>query len=741
MNKFDPYGQRSVPSGTIGMEGVPPMFAATEGRPLLTEALSIVRRRKWVILGFVVGALLIGLVVTLLMTPQYNAEGTLEIQRENAGPATVPGNTQSSMVDQEFYETQYGLLKARSLAERVATSLRLQDDPHFFEMYGIKNDWFQNGQVQPGAPSRDARVKIAGSVLLNGFDVDHERMSRLVTIGFTSPDATLAKRVVDAWGNDFVQSTLERRYEATSYARKFLESRLGQLRQRIDASERQLVDYAARQGIVNVPGSSGTGTTGATPERPLAADDLASVNQALSQARVDRILAQSRLSSSSGETSDVLGTSALTLRNTRAQLAADYARLMAQFEPGYPPARALQNQIAQLDRSIAREEARVQGSVRTTYQSAYQSATARERALQDRLNQQKTAVLDLRRRSIQYNIIQRDADTNRQLYDALLQRYKEIGVAGGVGANNISFVDHPEVPGSPSSPKLPLNLLVALALGLLLGGGAAWALEQIDQGITDPSEVESDLQVPLLGTVPQAVDGTPLKLLADRKSAVSEAYVSIQTRLSFATDHGVPRTIGVTSSKPAEGKSTTAFALALSMARSRRRVLLIDGDMRSPSVHHLLDIKNERGLSNYLAGEEQVGNLILPSGYDNLSVMTAGPQPPSAPELLEGDRLNRLFEEVLASFDQIVVDSPPVMGLADAPLIGSKVEGMLYVVESHSTQKSMARVAIARLASANVSITGAVLTKFDAKRAHYGYGYDYGYGYGYGYGDTGKRAG
>lgn len=736
MNKFDPHGQLSVPMpGAMAMDSAP-MFAASEGRPLLTEALSIVRRRKWVILGFVVAALLIGLVVTLLMTPQYSAKGTLEIQRENAGPNTVPGNTQNSMVDQEFYETQYGLLKARSLAERVAASLRLQDDPRFFDAYGIKNDWFQNGRVQPGAPSRDARVKIAGSVLMGGFDVNHERMSRLVTIGFTSPDPALAQRVVDAWGNNFVQSTLERRYEATSYARKFLENRLAQLRQRIDASERQLVDYSARQGIVNVPGSPGTATTAATAERPLAADDLASVNQALSQARVDRILAESRLASSAGESADTLANSALTLRNTRAQLAADYARLMAQFEPAYPPARALQSQIAQLDRSIAREEARVQGSVNTTNQAAYRAATTREQALQNRLNQQKTAVLDLRRRSIQYNIIQRDADTNRQLYDALLQRYKEIGVAGGVGANNISFVDHPEVPGSPSSPKLPINLLVALALGLLLGGAAAWALEQVDQGITDPSEVEGDLQVPLLGTIPRAADGTPLELLADRKSAVSEAYVSIQTRLGFTTDHGVPRTLAVTSSKPAEGKSTTAFALALSMARSRRRVLLIDGDMRSPSIHHLLDIKNGRGLSNYLAGEALDG-LVLPSGYDNLSVMTAGPQPPSSPELLDGDRFHHLFEEILASFDQIVVDSPPVMGLADAPLIGSKVEGMLYVIESHSTQKSMARVAISRLAAANVSVTGAVLTKFDAKRAYYGYGYDYGYGYGYG--DTAKR--
>jgi succinoglycan biosynthesis transport protein ExoP len=250
--------------------------------------------------------------------------------------------------------------------------------------------------------------------------------------------------------------------------------------------------------------------------------------------------------------------------------------------------------------------------------------------------------------------------------------------------------------------------------------------------------VESDLHIPLLGTIPHARHGTPLELLADRKSAVSEAYVSIQTRLSFATDHGVPRSIAVTSSKPAEGKSTTSFALALSMARSRRRVLLIDGDMRSPSVHKLLDIPNSRGLSNYLAGDGDIDELVAPTIYENMSVMTAGPMPPSAPELLNGDRLDQLLAEMAGSFDQIVIDAPPVMGLADAQLIGSKVEGVIYVVEFQNTQKSMAQVAIGRLTAANIHIAGAVLSKFDPKRAHFGYGYDYGYGYGYG--DTTDKA-
>lgn len=725
---------QAIPNAAHPIEGVMPL---PNVRPLLTQAITVARRRIWVLVGAVVGALLIGLLVTLLMTPQYTAKGTLEIQRENAGPATVPTtDTRAGGLDPEFYDTQIGLLKARSLSERVAGSLRFQDDPRFFEAFKIKNGWFENGRLTAGAPSRADRVRLAGGILLDNVTIDHDRTSRLVKISFTSPDPVLSKRVVDAWSNEFVQATLARRFDASSYARTFLERRLTQLRERIDASERQLVDYAAREGIVNVPMSApGTGTGGGTTERPLLADDLATLNQQLSQARADRIEAEARLNTPGAQSSNVSQNNALSgLRQQREQLAADYARLMVQFQPDYPPARSLQSQIAQMDRSIAREEGRDQGTIR----AAYTSAVARENALQSRLNQIKISVLDLRRRSIQYNIIQRDADTNRQLYDALLQRYKEIGVAGGVGVNNISVVDRPETPTGPSSPILPLNLLVSLIAGLVLGAAAAWALEQIDQGLTDPADVENELRIPLLGTIPQAREGTPLEMLADRKSAVSEAYVSIQTRLSFATDHGVPRSIAITSSKPAEGKSTTSFALALAMARSRRRVLLIDGDMRSPSVHQLLGIPNHRGLSNYLSGDEDIAGLIAPTAHENMSVLTAGPTPPSAPELLNGDRLDHLLANLASSFDQIVIDAPPVMGLADAQLIGSKVEAVIYVVEFQSTQKNMARVAIGRLTSANIHIAGAVLSKFDARRAHFGYGYDYGYGYGYG--DTADKA-
>jgi succinoglycan biosynthesis transport protein ExoP len=399
---------------------------------------------------------------------------------------------------------------------------------------------------------------------------------------------------------------------------------------------------------------------------------------------------------------------------------------MVQFEPGYPAAKSIAAQIAQLDKSIGREEARANTSI----VDAYKSAVSRETQLKAKVSGLKNSMLDLRRRSIQYNIFQREVDTNRQLYDSLLQRYKEIGVAGGVGVNNVSIVDSAQIPDLPSSPRMLFNMALSLLAGLALGGLSAFALEHIDEAITDPEDVERELSLPFLGAVPNVQGASPLDLLADRKSDLVEAYLAIQTSLQFSTQHGAPLSFAVTSTRPSEGKSTTALALATMLARSGKRVVLIDGDMRSPSVHHFAGVPNSRGLSNYLSGAQDINTLLVPMSQSNLQAMPAGPLPPNAAELLTSDRLSALVEALLKTHDHVVVDSPPVMGLADAPLICSLVEATVYVVESHGIRTSLVRTALGRLAGANAHLLGCVLTKFDAKRAHYGYGYEYGYGYG-----------
>ncbi|KQN27907.1 GumC family protein [Sphingomonas sp. Leaf38] len=699
----------------------------------LSHLLAILKKRKWLIIGSVVGALLLGIVITLLMTPQYTSVSVVEIQRETRNFTNVDGvdSRSPSAVDSEFYETQAGLLRSVALAGSVVTDSRLQDSAAFFTMFKSSKakNWFDNGKLVPRASTRDERVREASEILLDHIKILIQRQSRLATISFTSPEVGFSKKIVDSWAAHFVQATLDRRYAATAYARKFLEDRLSQLRIRIDQAERQLVDYAARQDIVNLPSEvASTPGSGAAPERSLVAENLVALNKELATATGERIEAQSRLGAKGGDVQEALSNSGISqMRAKRADLSSEYAEMIQKFDPAYPPAQALRAQITTLDQSIGREE----GRVRSTLQETYNAAQERETALASKVDGLKSSLFDLRRRSTQYNILMRDVDTNRQLYDALLQRYKEIGVAGGVGANNIAVVDAGDLPDKPSSPKLLLNLAFALIGGLIVGASLAFALEQLEDSLSDPAEVAELLRVPLIGVVPQ-VSEEPLAALLDVKSPLSEAYFSVQTSLALATMNGFPRSLVITSSRPNEGKSLTSFGLAKTLAVQGRRVLLIDADMRSPSVHYMLDLEATPGLSSLLTNAASIQDTVQQTSIANLSVIAAGPTPPSAAELLSGGRFKDMVVALLETFDHIVIDAPPVMGFADSPLIASQVEGVCFVIEAHGTNKSSARTAISRLRGADTTIFGAIVTKFNSKRAFSGYGYDYGYGYGYG---------
>lgn len=705
----------------------------SHGQGILHYYLLVARRWRWAIIGAVTASVLLALLISLLMTPQYTAGTTIEISREADQVTDFQGVEQeTSIADQEFYQTQYGLLRARTLAERVASELRLLDDPQFFEMFGgelADDPAFEKANGRYLAQGRAVRQREAGEILLKNLDVEPARFSRLVSISFTSPDAAFSAKVANAWADNFIKTNLERKIQSTAYGRDVLQQQLAEYKNRLDDSQRQLVAYASSQQIINLPAPSG-GDPGTTQERSIVADDLASLNSALNEATADRIAAEAnyRGAGRAGSSQEALSNNALNnLRERRAEQAAEYEELLVRFEEGYPAVQAAKSQIDQLDRSIAREEARVAGSVEAEYRQAVQ----RERALLRRVNGLKSDFLDLRRRSIQYNIYQQEVDTNRALYDGLLQRFKEIGVAAGVGVNNVTIVDAADTPQEPSSPNLLLNLLISMLVGLGLGAGLALALEQLDDAIADPSEIQRLLGLPLLGSVPMvAEDITPRDAILDRKSELFDAYIAVHTNLRFTTDHGVPRSFSITSTRPSEGKSTTSLALAATLVRTGKKVILVDGDMRSPSVHQLGGVDHDRGLSNFLAGENDIHSLTFQMPDLGLTAMSAGPIPPNAAELLTGNRLAQMIELLLQDFDHIVIDSPPVMGLADAPLIASVVEGVVYAVESHGIRSSQVKTALARLKAANARILGGVLTKFEFRKAQGSYGYEYGYGYG-----------
>ena len=720
------------PSGTAlaGPSPMPPAPPRSRGvRPILLEYWHILQRRKWTIAAAFAAAVMAALVVTLLTRPTYTATTQVQVSREEANVTNVRGvESENAGRDLEFYQTQYSLLEARSLAERVVRNLRLDSSENFWDAHGIDPEKLDEAAANMPAAAGDARAsanvreRVAVETLLRHVSINPIRGSSLIDVDYSSYDPQLSAQVANAWVSEFIAQSIARKFDSTSEARSFLEGRLEELRGKVEESERALVDFATARNIVTVSTSNvGPGGTAQIGERTLAAENLQGLNQQLIAATAARVEAEALArTSGSAQTNPTLS----RMREQRAIAAAEHAQLMAQFEPGYPRAMALQGQVDELDRAIAIEEARIRREANETLMAA----RARESELMARVSGLSGDVLGERRDAIQYNIYQREADTNRQLYDSFLQRYKEIGAAN-VSASNIAVIDPAQPPEQPSSPNLILNLALALVAGTMLAGGLVFVLEQSNEGLTDPSKVHELLGIPLLGSVPQVADHEdPIELVADPKSEISEAYIAIRSSLAFTTTHGVPKSFMLVSSQPAEGKSLSALALALVMGRMGKRVLLIDADLRNPSAHSYLGTHRQHGLSNYLAGDDGVGALIQ-QVRPNIDLLASGPTVPSAAELFSSDRLRDLIVRMTKEYDHVIVDSAPVIGLADAPLVSQAVEAVIFVAEAGRVSVRGLNSALERMNAASAPIVGAILTKLDQKNSLYGYGYSYSYTY------------
>jgi capsular exopolysaccharide synthesis family protein len=687
---------------------------------------------RFLIIGCFLGALVVGATLTLLMTPIYTAEATLKIDREAARVLDSEDVTprENMMQGEEFFQTQYGLLRSRSLAERVIESLGLASSNATLEAMGIE-------APEPGgtAASQAARRKAAALYALqNNLGVSPVRGSRLVAVGYDNPNPVVAARIANGFAENFIQSNLDRKFESSAYAREFLEERIAQTKERLESAERQLVAYAANNQIINV-GEPSEGTTAGGSTESLTSNNLVALNSALARTRAERVAAEERWRSARSSELMTLpevlqNPSIQRLTEQRALLDAEYQQKLSIYRPDYPEMVRLRAQIEEAEGQIQT----IAGNIRSSIRSQYEIAASQERSLQSQVTGLTGDVLDLRDRSIQYNILQRELDTTRTLYEGLLQRYKEVGVTGGVTANNISIVDLATPPDSPSKPNMLLNMVLAALLGLGLGGLAALVLEALDETLATPDDVEKKLGVPVLGVTPFLEKGeTPLEALADIRSGFSEAYYSLRTALQFSTPDGAPSSLLVTSARPAEGKSTTAYAIALNLARVGKRVLLVDGDLRNPSMHRVVGVENERGMSNLLSGSADLAGVVKPTRQENLFFIPCGPLPPNPAELWGGDRLRQFLVETRNNFDHVVIDGPPVLGFADSPMLAAAVNGVLFALESRGTRRGQARGALKRLQVGRAHLLGAVLTKFSTKSAAYGYGgYDYAYDYHYG---------
>jgi len=691
--------------------------------------IGILLRHRFLIGGAIAAALIIGLAATLLMTPIYTANATIQIDRESQqvlgnGSESAPRDNLVQGV--EFFETQYGLLRSRSLAERVSDSLGLANTDDFITRMGGEVPSVEGTSAAERTAQRRRRVL---GLLRSNLNVTPVRGSRLVTISFDSPDPALAAQIANAFAENFIQSSLERRFESSSYVREFLEQQIAQTKAKLEETERTLVEYASGQQIINItePGSEGGGG------QSLAANNLVSINSALATARAARVAAEEkwRQASTSPLMSipEVLQNASIQrLSEQRSQLDAEYQQKLSVYQPDYPEMVQLRSQIDELEGQIDS----LATSIRNSIRAQYEIAANEESSLQAQVTGLTGDVLDLRDRSIQYNILQRELDTSRTLYDGLLQRYKEVGVTGGVTSNNISVIDLATTPARPSKPDMTVNLLLALLLGVGLGVAAALMIEALDETVATPDDVERKLSLPVLGVVPLLKkDETAIEAIMDIRSGFAEAYYSLRTALQFSTPDGAPPVMLVTSSRPGEGKSTTAYAVALNLARVGKRVLLADGDLRNPSMHRLMGAENTLGMSSLLSGGATLPQVVRKTNHENLFFISCGPLPPNPAELWGGERLREMLHHALQEFDHIVIDGPPVLGFADAPLLAATVGSTLFVLESRNTRRAQAKGAMKRLNMVQGQVLGVVLTKFNATATPYG-GYDYAYDYSYG---------
>lgn len=691
----------------------------------------ILKRNVWIIGGVVLAALVLGLVATMLMTPQYTASASVQIDQEADQVLATQDQVQPAASYQDadrFLQTQVDVLKSRAMAVRVAQALNLFNDKAFFDRMNVTPP-----DPDPTVPREQQLRDATLDVILDNLSIELPRDSRVATISFESPDPALAAKIANTYASEFIKNNLQRKFNSTSYARDFLSQQLGEARARLEQSEQDLNNYARQVGLIktdrnNPDGSSTTGSTSVTIA------SLVQLNQAANQATADRIAAEQnwRTVESTPLLSipDVLANKAIQdLLDQRATTQAALSQERAKHLDAYPTVQQLKAQLAEITNQITTIATGIKQSIR----QEYESAQAREASLEGQVNAFKNATLSEQDRSVRYNILARDADTNRTLYEGLLQRYKEVSAAAGITASNVSVVDQATAPIEPSSPKLLLNLALALLAGVAIAGGVVFVREQLDDAIRAPEDVDRKLGLPTLGIIP-AVETEDLRteLLAPR-SPLAEAYNSLRTALLYSTPQGMPPALFVTSSQASEGKSTTSYALALGLARLGQKVVLVDIDLRRPSQHRTFGVTNESGLSDLLTAHGDIASVLQSTDIANLSFIAAGPVPPSPTELLGNQRMVDILDELKRDFDAVILDGPPVLGLADAPLIASLIGNTIFVVEASRGHRGATKAAIRRLNTTHTHILGAVLAKFDPKNTTSGYNY-YGYNY-YQYGN------
>ncbi len=711
----------------------------------LSDLLGMVLKHKWTLLLVMIVSTGIAGINTFLLRPTYRATTVLQIERAAARIVDFKnGSTDLEQASVDEYlglKTQYELLRSRSLAERVIDELQLDRSKA-----GAASGKSAAFSAQPASAAADGYVGriISGyrklstpattdpdvlgreavvGAFLGALAIEPVQNSRLVRVSVDNVDPALAAKIANTTAQTFVSLGQERRIESSSYAKTFLEDQIKQMKAKLEESERKLNLYAQQKQILTLDDKTS-----------VISQTYVDYATALARAEQDRIKAEALYGEIKTNPERALQSldnrTVQAYKEQKAKLEVEYQQNLRIFKPDFPKMQQMQAQIAEIDLHIKGELASVAGVIK----AQYEAAKSQEAMLRDKLGSTRKQVLVTQDNSIDLNLLKREVDTNRQLYDSLLERLKQVNISSNLTTNNISIVDSAATPLFPYKPNLQSNLMAGLGIGLFLGLCLVFLLEYLDDSIRFPDMVERVLGVPLMGVIPVGdkkrgeTDSVGLDVHNDPRSSMAEAYRSVRTALQFSTSHGAPKRLLVTSTTRDEGKSTTAVALAINFAQMGHHVLLVDADMRNPSVHKMLGISNELGLSNLLSDDARGETLIQPTVVPNLSVLTAGPSPPNPVDLLMGPKLMAMLDKASAvGITHVIVDGPPILGIADSIVLGNQIQDMLFIVRAASTRKANIRDALRRLRLSGLAPRGAVLT-FAPARALQGYGAYYGYG-------------
>lgn len=710
-----------------------PHSATAEEEVHLRDYLNVLLRRKWIVITFLLAVVTTVTIGTFLKKPLYKSTITIKIDKENPNILAFKDVVGVERAEEDYYQTQYKVLKSRNLAKRVIRSLQLAANPEFAGK-PPKEEKKEAGDSLTKRENPLEENNVNASLIdafLNKMEVSPLQKSRLVNVSFVSYDPELSAKAANAIGESFIDLNIESKFEATQQARTWLEKQLDVMKAKLEQAEEKLNEYASKNDIIFLERNDDKGK-GVDGENIVTKklSELSTELTAATSGRIGKEALYREMKSGDPESNSVVMSNSLVLelKKSYASLEAEYNEQLKIYKPDYPRMIKLKEHINQIKKKLDQETKRVVSSVKKDYEVAVN----RETQLKAALNIQKKEALDLNQRSIQYQILKRETDTNKELYNGLLQRLKETGVSATLTANNIQILDRSEVPKNPFKPNKTMNIVLSIIVGLFGGVGLAFFMEYLDNTIKTPEDIEKKMYLPQLGLVPDYNTGNndnlPVEsaLHSDGLGPIAEAYRSIRTFLLLSTGGKPPRVMMVTSPARGEGKTTTTINTAISLTKSDVKVIIIDADMRRPRFHEIFSLDNTGGLSVFLSGNAEFGNgLIKSSGIENLDIITSGPIPPNPAELLGSYRFQDLINNLYSMYNFIFIDTPPVLGISDPLIISQRTDGVIMVVKSGNTQKQAAREATRLLDGVNAKILGVVLNAIDQSAMRYSHYYNY----------------